>query len=474
MRRAAPRLTWVVLAALTALLMVTADPARAASAPPLPVGNPVTVVGASALSAIACVSATHCEGVGSTSSAAAAVVAVTDGTPARALAVPSVPATDELTLSAIACPSATTCEAVGSLVDSQGDTSAVVVTITGGVPAAPQVVADAEAAAGDAPVLAGIACPSATSCEAVGEGEDAVATQISDGTPSPLSHDDDPQIAQLAGVVCATGSCDALGAGSDGAGIVVPVRGGSLGVSQTVNGTAMLATGGCAAGGGCEVLGTDSDGNSLLISDAAGDFGTPLRVRGDDLTSVSCLTTTLCAAAGSSATGEDVLVPISDGAPAAAVAAPFGPSGEVACGSAQICEVAGTTEAGHAAVTEIGPAVDAVSLDVGGARVRGTSALLALTCETACAGRVVETVRLPAGHATRRATVGTATFSLPAGGAKTVSVGLDATGRRALDAEHLLNVQLTVSSHADVSGAPSSVVAIRAATIRRRRAASGQ
>ena len=135
--------------------------------------------------------------------------------------------------------------------------------------------------------------------------------------------------------------------------------------------------------------------------------------------------------------------------------------------------IAGTTEAGAAAVTEIGPAVDAVSLDVGGARVRGTSALLRLTCESACAGRVAETALLPAGRVTRRVTVGAAAFSLPAGGVKTVSVGLDATGRRALDADHLLDVQLTVSSRADVRGAPSTVVAIRAATIgRRRRSAS--
>ena len=162
-------------------------------------------------------------------------------------------------------------------------------------------------------------------------------------------------------------------------------------------------------------------------------------------------------------------MPISDGAPAPAVAAPFGPSGEVACGSAQSCVVAGTTEAGHAAVTEIGPAVDAVSLNVGGARVRGTSTLLKLTCKTACAGRVVETAMLPVA---RRVAVGAAPFSLPRRGVKTVSVGLDATGRRALDGGHPLNVQLTVSSRADVNGAPSRVVAIRGATIRRN--ASGQ
>jgi hypothetical protein len=474
MRFPAIRSSPLILGALITTLMLTASAARATSALPLPVGNPATVAGASALSAIACMSATHCEAVGSTRSAAAIVLAVTNGVPARALAIPSVSAADELSLGAIACPSATTCEAVGSLVDGQGDTSAVVVTITDGVPAAPQIVADAEAAQDDSPVLYGIACPSRTTCEAVGEGADAVATQISDGTPSPLSHDDDPEISQLAGVVCATGTCDALGAGSDDSGIVVPVNGARLGASHVVNGTAMLATGGCAAGGGCEVLGTDSDGNSLLIPDAAGDLGVPLPVRGDDLTGVSCLTTTLCAAAGSSPTGEGVLVPISDGAPAAAVTAPFGPSGEIACGSAQSCVVVGTTQAGDAAVTEIGPAVDSVSLDVGGARVRGTTTLLRLTCETACAGRVTETAMLPPGRPARRVTVGAVAYSVPSGRARTVSVGLDATGRRLLGTEHLLNVQLTVRSHTDVSGAPSTVVAIRAATIGRRRAASGQ
>ena len=482
MRLAVRRWPSLALATLTLSLTATSGAARAQSVAPLPIGNPVTVAGASALSAIACMSATRCEGVGSNSAGDAVVVGVNGGIPGRALAVPLLSPADELRLSAIACPSATTCEAVGSLAGGHGDTSAVVVTITGGVPAVPQIVPDA--AVGDGPVLTGVACVSATTCEAVGAGEDAVATQIRDGAPSPLSHDGDPQVSQLVGVVCAAGTCDALGTGSHGTGIVAPVRAGVLGAVRAVPGTTMLATGGCAAGGGCELLGTDSDGSSLLISDAAGTLGRPRLVRGADLTSVSCLTRILCAAAGRSATGADVLLAIRDGAPTAVVAAPFGPSGEVACGSAQSCVVAGTTDTGVAAVTEIGPAVDVVHLHVGRAGVQGTRTRLRLAAVTACAGRVTETAMLPAApgsrgtHGRRRVTVATVPFSLPAAGATTVSASLDPAARRALGSAHRLDVQLTVSAHATVHGAPSRVVARRTATIRgprpRRRGSSAQ
>jgi hypothetical protein len=164
-------------------------------------------------------------------------------------------------------------------------------------------------------------------------------------------------------------------------------------------------------------------------------------------------------------------IAVIDGAPGAALSAPFGASGEVACGSAQSCVVAGTTQAGAAAVTEIGSAVDAVSLNVGGVRVRGTRASLLLSCQSGCSGTVTETAIIPSGRGTPRATVGETSFAVAAGQGRTVSVGLNATGRSALRAEHELNVQLAVSSRAS-AGAPSTVVAIRAATIGHRRSSA--
>jgi hypothetical protein len=130
--------------------------------------------------------------------------------------------------------------------------------------------------------------------------------------------------------------------------------------------------------------------------------------------------------------------------------------------------VAGATQAGAATVTEIGPAVDAVSLNVAGARVRGTTASLLLSCQSACTGTVSETAMIATGRAARRVTVGETSFTVAAGADRTVSVGLNATGRRALRVEHLLNVQLAVKASAG-AGAPSRLLAIRAATIGHRR-----
>jgi hypothetical protein len=440
--------------------------ARAATPSPPPVGAPIPVSGVSALSGVACGSATSCEAIGTTLSGAATTVAVTGGVPARAITVPAVPGPDELTLNAIACPSATTCEAVGSLTDASGDTSAVVVTIIRGVPSAPRAAPDSEAADGDDPSLTGVACSGPASCEAVGEGQDAVATEISTGSPSPLFHDQDPEIAQLSGIVCGGATCTALGSGSDGNGVTVAIVGGNLGATHVVDQTAALTAGACAAGGSCELLGSDADGDSVLVSDASGTLGDPAVVRAGNLTGISCETAATCAVTGASVSGAGLLLAVAGGTPGPPVAAPFGPSSQIACASPTTCLVAGSTESGAASITELGSSVDAVSLNVGGARVRGSAVSLRLVCQQACAGHVTETGITGSGRHARRVTLGAAAFTLPAGASRSVTLRLNRAGTQLLRREHALNVQLAVST---VVAGHADTVAVRAAAIGRAR-----
>lgn len=130
--------------------------------PPQLLGFPVT--------AVACGSATTCEAVGSTTSynntvdppSHVGVVPITNGVAGRPLVVPTY-----FTISGLACSSASLCQAVGSYyygVDSMtyvpGERG-VVLPIVNGVPGEAQLTPGIKE-------LVGIACPSATDCRAVG------------------------------------------------------------------------------------------------------------------------------------------------------------------------------------------------------------------------------------------------------------------------------------------------------------------
>jgi hypothetical protein len=458
------RLIALGLACLIAGPAAAAAGARATTLPdPPPLGTPVAVRGVASLTALACGTPATCLALGEDTEGDWVVVPIDAGRPGTAVPVPAAPG-DELTLTALACGSATLCEAVGSLTDSQGDSLAAVVTVAGGQPGAPQPVADPNGTDGADDALSAVGCPSASTCEAVGEGEDAQSVEIDAGTPGELAHDADPEIEQLDGIVCAAGSCAALGAGSRGNGIVVPVSGGTLGGTQPVADAGTLSSAACAPGTStCELLGADERGRSLVVPDQGGVLGAPEPLPGE-LTGVACPSATSCAAIGTSEDGGGIVVPFAGAVVGLRTAFPLAPVGAPVCVSATSCAAIGTIGAdGDPALVPFGAIVTEVALNVGSPRVSRTTVSLPLTCALACAGSIVETASLTASAHSRLVPVGRARFSLAAGAHDVARVHLDERGRRLLADRRRLDVELVVRS---APGASSPVAAIRAATLR--------
>jgi peptidoglycan/xylan/chitin deacetylase (PgdA/CDA1 family) len=169
-------------------------------------GSAQVVPGTVNLVGVTCPSATTCEAVGANSFDSAGqgvLVPIINGTPGSAQVVPGTAA-----LSGMVCPTATTCEAVGSDSSGQG----VVVPITSGTPGT------AQAVPGTA-WLTGVACQTATTCVAVGKknspGANALGTQgvlvpIINGTPG--SAEVVPGTVELNGVACPSATtCEAAG-----------------------------------------------------------------------------------------------------------------------------------------------------------------------------------------------------------------------------------------------------------------------
>jgi hypothetical protein len=108
-----------------------------------------------------------------------------------------------------ACPSATTCEAVGSLLEG------VVVPITNDTPGAAQAVSGTKQ-------LHAVACPRATTCEAVGSLLEGVVVPITNGTPGTAQAVSGTF--DLRGVACPSATtCEAVGYNSSFQGVVVTI-----------------------------------------------------------------------------------------------------------------------------------------------------------------------------------------------------------------------------------------------------------
>ena len=468
--------TFVCLLALLPVAGARAAAPPASTGPGVPpVGAPVTVSQTSGLTAVACGSSTTCVAVGpeGQSGTDAAAVTITDGTPGDPVGVPSVSGGDQLTLSAIACPSATLCEAVGSLVDSDGSGAAVVVAIHDGVPAAPEAVPDPGAGddSGVPVTLTGIACSNASTCVAVGEGFDAVATEIGSGTPGPLDHDDDPAIGLLSTVVCSGGACEAFGAGENGRGVGVALNGAILGTAEPIASTGALTAGGCApATTSCALVGSDERGRSVLVADTSGSLGAPVLLPGQ-ITGVACPTASLCVATGSRDTGAAILVPVAAGTAGPFLGTPLGTSPAAACASATSCVAVGTvlddmTGTENGVVVDFGASVTQAALNVGAPRVVHTRVTIPLDCAFACAGTAVETATVSTAAKPSRShpvTIGRSRFSLTSGGAGTVVLEPNAAGHRLLRSHPRLPVEITVTAG---PGDRAPVAAIRSATLR--------
>ena len=276
-------------------------------------------------------------------SAAALLLVVTGmlsvAAPASASTAQVVPGT--IGLEGVACPSATTCVAVGASASGQG----VVVPITHGTPGTPEVVPGTQ-------VLSAIACPSATTCVAVGsnalnlpENAQGVVVTITNGIPGT------PQVVArqpyLDGVACPSAtSCVAVGSFD----VVVPITNGIPGTAQVVSGADILFGVACPTATTCDAVGampspTFVASQGAVVPITNGTVGTPEAVPGTTfLDAIACPSATSCVTLGESASLQEgvvvyqgVVVPITNGTPGTAQVAPI--VGAVACPRATTCEV---------------------------------------------------------------------------------------------------------------------------------------
>jgi peptidoglycan/xylan/chitin deacetylase (PgdA/CDA1 family) len=325
-------------AALIALCVLAGATAVMAGAVPASASTSTQIVpGTRVLFAVACPSATTCVAVGQYASQQEVVVLITNGVPGSAQAVPG---TTEL--AGVACPSVTTCVAVGNNSGSGG----VVVPIINGTPGTPQTVPGTND-------LDGVGCASTTACYAVGRNpsDQGVVVPVTNGSPgsAEVVAGSWGNAGVLIGVACpSVTTCEAVGAkSSSGPGVVVPITGGTPGSLQAVAGTRDLEGVACPSATTCEAVGaSSSSGPGVVVPIIGGTPGSPQAVAGTtELFGVACPRSTICEAAGifQSASGnQGVMLPITGGTPgsvqAVAGAAEFL---GVACPGTTTCEAVG-------------------------------------------------------------------------------------------------------------------------------------
>jgi hypothetical protein len=108
--------------------------------------------------------------------------------------------------------------------------------------------------------LYGVACPSATTCEAVGvnASSEGVVVPITNGTPG--TGEAVPGTHILQAVACSSSTtCEAVGDNASFTGVAVPITNGTPGTAQVVSGTSALYGVGCPSSTACEAVGIDSD-----------------------------------------------------------------------------------------------------------------------------------------------------------------------------------------------------------------------
>ncbi len=341
----------VVLVAGAALAPAAAEAAPPATATTIAdLSDPAMTTGV--LSAVACPSATTCLAVGSGPSQGAVAVASVTGSVATwgALEPSSGDAGNFFAWSAIACPSATTCLAVGA-----DDANAVitVATLSAGTwswTPTTELPNDASGAGS----LAAIACPSATTCLAVGAdgnsvGIATVATATAGGwtwSPETTLLADSSGQGGLSAIACPSATtCVAVG--SDGS---LGVAAGATGTGATWTwgpesaielGAASAGLGGlngvaCASAATCVAVGSDNS-DAVVTSGTRGATGwtwepeqivTPDASGGGELSAVACPSSAVCVAVGSTIANGDVVSTSTNGVYTAEVAtATIGPAG---------------------------------------------------------------------------------------------------------------------------------------------------
>lgn len=267
---------------------------------------------------------------------------ITDGAPGPAVQV-TLPAnadtsSQDASLEGVACQSANTCEAYGYYDDSSDVQQPMVVQITDGVPAtAVEVTAPANSLSGADVTLNDITCASSSSCVAVGYYETtttlelALVVPISSGVPGtpavpslPADSYTTPDSA-LSSVACqASGSCAAVGyfynTADDETALEVPITNGDTGAGvetlpadvRTSDPGASLSYVACPVSGACEAIGyyynSSGDEENMVVPITAGAPGTataatppPNHASGYSyvyLDGLGCSSASLCTAAG--------------------------------------------------------------------------------------------------------------------------------------------------------------------------------
>ncbi len=332
---------------------------------------------ASSLTGTACWSSSLCVSVGEDDESGAEqaiVVPEANGSPGQAAAV-TLPANAQsgsgevASLNAVSCSAAGACVAVGEYVDTSGVTDALVVPIAVGVVGAGLEVKP-PGASGEA-YLRSVSCPATGACVSAGtygvdsnEYQEGFVVPVNAGVPGapyevspPANADTSTPSVWVDSVSCwSAASCVAAGQYQSTGGaiypMVVPVSGGAPGAgvevvlpadayAGTTGQQSVLDSVSCQATGSCVSVGyyvnTNGGSRPLVVPStggapaAAGEVSLPANAAAgasdDGLNAVSCAPSGSCAAVGyyidTYASGEALLISVSDGVVAAGVQAPL-------------------------------------------------------------------------------------------------------------------------------------------------------
>jgi len=330
--------------------LVSAAPGPQISPPgttPASVGiSTLAVSGASDLVSVACPTSSTCYAVGDNSSYEPIVVTITNGVPGSPVAVSGADY-----LGGIACSNASTCYAVGQApyVPLPGTSEGVVVPITNGVPGSSLVVPEINQLPGTAQLL-DIACPSATTCEAVGlnfGATDGSVVSITNGVPSsPILAGTGPLTGsngELSGVAC-SGATTCYAVSYD---LLLPITNGVPGSPVSLG----IAVPDLSPGIGCSSATTCyAAGNQSVVAITDGVVASPVEVPATEpLDSVACSNATNCEAVGGPYSAADgSVVPITDGVPGSPIVVPDTDLlNDVACSGPTTCEAVGSNSSGE-------------------------------------------------------------------------------------------------------------------------------
>ncbi len=274
-------------------------------------------------------------------------------------------------LNGIACPSSTSCIAVGQ---NSNDAEGVVVPVDGSSTGTPIMVSGTIA-------LFAVACPTTTECEAVGANANGVGVvvPIDSGVPgAPIVASD---TAAILAIDCPSSSgCVMTGVGASGVGVVLSLVGGTPGSPIDIPGSSVLYGIACPSTTACAVVGADSsvanpEGLVALVVD--GDVESVLDVPGTSLVdAVACSGTTSCVFGGDNASGDGVVDSITDGTPGQLTVLTSATLIEAAaCGASGACLLVGlSSTSGGLAVPMSGDTLGSV------VEVSGVSGLDGVTC----------------------------------------------------------------------------------------------